>query len=82
MTSPMKRNSAPKRKGGPPTQVYRRVELPLLTNHAANDSGGDELASASLSEKIGDGENDHTVREPKKKNPTPTSSESSAVAAS
>ena len=81
VNSPVKRKTAPKRKGGPPNQVYRRVELPLLTNHAANVEEGTEHTAIGTEKGDEGSEDEGTVREPKKKKPTPNNSSTSAEAA-
>ena len=87
MTSPIKTPAPQKRKGGPhPTQVYRRVEQqPLaITEHGeVNANNIDGEGTPDPTAQAPDNLNEtFPEREPKKKRPTPPTSESSAAAAS
>ncbi|KAM0851118.1 hypothetical protein ACQ4PT_052627 [Festuca glaucescens] len=84
--SPLKNNNSAKRKANTQTKVYRRVEVPLLENGQTNN-GGDgkgmvlfvDPSKNVLNSELEDGRDGGP--DPKKKRPTPTSSETSAAAA-
>ena len=80
-TSLLKKNSSYKRKAGTPSQVYRRVDMPLLTN-SSEVEGENQTSLVPVENRTIVGEGTGGVHIPKKKKPTPPSSENSAAAAS
>ena len=84
VTFPVKNPSLNKRKGGPPTQVYRKVATtPLaIKERGEGHEHEDELRGVAPEGQTEDLGTVFVEREPKKKKPTPPSSETSAATAS
>ena len=85
VTSPLKKNAGQnnKKKGVPLKQVYRKIDLPLLTDSTA--SGNELIPYVESQEKeqvpVSDEADGNHERDPKKKRPTPTNSNNPAEAA-
>ncbi|KAM0821777.1 hypothetical protein ACQ4PT_071956 [Festuca glaucescens] len=83
-TSPLKKQNFNKRKAGTTTQVYRKVQAPtlLLTEHAEIQENGSSLVKVNdIPVDSDQGGSVGVEPDPKKKRPTLTSSENTAVAA-